>query len=370
MRLRSLDAVRGVAAAAVVLYHASLILPFGTSDKTTELARGVTDSPVWLNATPLRLLVAGPGAVILFFALSGFVLALSLQGSSPLKGYPAFLIKRVARIWLPFVAAIVLSATLAALIGSAPLPTVSAWFNTSWSEPITPKLLLKTLLMTGQTTSLNLPMWSLIVEMVISIAFPLLVVVTRSNWKGALLAAILLGAGGAKLLGMRPQAWALLLAIPYLFPFTLGIVIALHLEAARGRMAALGRQRANILMLVCLSVLSLLPVVPGYANRLSTEMLIIADSFAAITAMILATVRGEALSFLSGKGPRFLGKISYSLYLVHLPVLVATVRVLSTTPVSVSVSIGVALSVGVATLFQRYVEVPASGLGQRLASTL
>ena len=63
----TLDAIAGLAALAVVLHHCLLTLP------ASAYGRG---GLAWLfSATPMRLLVDGPGAVLLFFVLSGFVLA-------------------------------------------------------------------------------------------------------------------------------------------------------------------------------------------------------------------------------------------------------------------------------------------------------
>ena len=65
----------------------------------------------WLRYTPLRLLVDGEAAVILFFVLSGYVLALPFIAGTQLT-YGRYLVKRICRIWLPFAAAILLAAAL------------------------------------------------------------------------------------------------------------------------------------------------------------------------------------------------------------------------------------------------------------------
>jgi peptidoglycan/LPS O-acetylase OafA/YrhL len=93
-RFHELDSLRGVAALTVVFHHFSRICP----ESFTHL----------LIRTPLRLLVAGHQAVILFFLLSGFVLTLPYKKKTRLS-YAPFLLKRVCRIYLPYLGALSLA---------------------------------------------------------------------------------------------------------------------------------------------------------------------------------------------------------------------------------------------------------------------
>jgi hypothetical protein len=88
-RLLELDALRGLAALMVPLYHPRLL--FGLHLPGFEH---------YLWSGPLHILVAGPEAVILFFVLSGFVLALPIVQRKQLP-YHAYLIRRICRIYLP-----------------------------------------------------------------------------------------------------------------------------------------------------------------------------------------------------------------------------------------------------------------------------
>ncbi|GEC75563.1 hypothetical protein GCM10010213_17640 [Microbacterium maritypicum] len=82
-RFIALDGLRGVAAVMVVVYH--FLLATSLSDEYLRVLSGETSSsPVvgLIANTPLRYLVMGPEAVIVFFVLSGFVLVLPmLRGS-------------------------------------------------------------------------------------------------------------------------------------------------------------------------------------------------------------------------------------------------------------------------------------------------
>ncbi len=82
--------------------------PRSPSSFTTSPASAPTELIHLLIRTPLRLLIAGHQAVILFFLLSGFVLTLPYKKKTGL-GYGPFLVKRVCRIYLPYLGALALA---------------------------------------------------------------------------------------------------------------------------------------------------------------------------------------------------------------------------------------------------------------------
>ena len=91
----SLDGLRGLAALVVVVHHCLLTQPafsdFFFSKWTTQPRTAVQGA---LFETPARLVWAGYEAVILFYVLSGLVLALPwLEGRAP--DYRAYLVTRV-----------------------------------------------------------------------------------------------------------------------------------------------------------------------------------------------------------------------------------------------------------------------------------
>ena len=67
-RIESFDGLRGIAALAVVAFH--FLCMFHPA-----AAHAMAADPVWAAQTPLGLTWNGPFAVMVFFALSGFVLA-------------------------------------------------------------------------------------------------------------------------------------------------------------------------------------------------------------------------------------------------------------------------------------------------------
>ena len=81
----------------------------------------------------MALVKSGDAAVILFFILSGFVLALPFLGARA-PSYPGFLAKRVCRIYLPYLAAVALAIACAAILGDEALPGLSQWANAPWQD--------------------------------------------------------------------------------------------------------------------------------------------------------------------------------------------------------------------------------------------
>jgi Acyltransferase family len=110
-RLTSLDAVRGIASFIVILCHCNAILP----------------DAVQTN---------GAASVIIFFVLSGYVLALPFfHGTQP--NYPRYAFRRFCRIYIPFAVAICIAALLCRITDErqslAGLPGwISEW---SWAGP-------------------------------------------------------------------------------------------------------------------------------------------------------------------------------------------------------------------------------------------
>src|ERR1700722_11258590 len=106
-RLEYLDSLRGLAAMQVLLGHCLGIFPIFAG------AEGATSNPVvWaLIYTPLHLFWNGAQAVIFFFVLSGFVLALPyFNHRAPF--YESYLVRRFFRIYVPYIIVVTVSAFL------------------------------------------------------------------------------------------------------------------------------------------------------------------------------------------------------------------------------------------------------------------
>jgi peptidoglycan/LPS O-acetylase OafA/YrhL len=116
-RNRALDGLRGLAASAVVFYHAILHLDLGLIERVLYVPlQDAGTVPDALTKAALQLL-HGETAVYVFFVLSGCVLRLSLerQGSAPaLPLCVGFAVNRALRLYPPVVACIALFFALGA----------------------------------------------------------------------------------------------------------------------------------------------------------------------------------------------------------------------------------------------------------------
>ena len=351
MRIKSLDAVRGLAALMVVFHHCYLI------------ALGATGEPdSWLAWTPLNMIVLGRPSVILFFILSGYVLTLPFLAEAQ-SGYGGYLIKRVCRIYLPFAVAIGLSALLFAAIAPQPIPALGPWFNlASWSEPLSLDLLARHLAMTGLPGDVTLDnvMWSLVYELRISLVFPLLVLLVRRYREKALIATLLI-------YGILDYACAhfgihipfygldyglsLLVTTYFVAFFVLGIALAMWAEPIRRQIARWHKGTIAIFWLAAIT---------GLAQHSD-----VANGIGAALVIALVVQGGWAADLLNRPSLQWLGRVSCSLYLTHLLVLLAMVHLLDgIVPLWITLVAVPILSLGVAALMYRFVEAPSIALGR------
>ncbi|CAN5298732.1 hypothetical protein BH09ACT1_BH09ACT1_04810 [soil metagenome] len=114
-RRNELDAVRGLAALSVLVFH---ILSVNSS----QLALGITLAPVegWLanvfTYSPLHVIWLGSEAVWLFFVLSGFVL--SRSASRPSFECNVYFPSRLVRLYLPVFGAILFAWVIYLIAGA------------------------------------------------------------------------------------------------------------------------------------------------------------------------------------------------------------------------------------------------------------
>ncbi|ALN73792.1 acyltransferase [Aureimonas sp. AU20] len=102
VRLQQLDALRGLAAASVVLYHFTAGYPLRFD---------------WLGAPPALSVPWGGFAVRVFFVISGFVILMTLERSA---GLGAFMRARFARLYPAYAACLFLTFGLIAATGFNP----------------------------------------------------------------------------------------------------------------------------------------------------------------------------------------------------------------------------------------------------------
>lgn len=357
-----LDSLRGLAAFTVMLHHYLLtfreIYPYGQAG-----------APLWarlLTYTPLHLFWAGYEAVLLFFVLSGFVLSLPAHAGQSLP-YTTFVTRRWIRIWLPYIVVVTVAGVCALLMRRLPVPGLSLWFADAWAG-LSLEGYLNHLLLIGNLDPFGaqfIPVvWTLRYEMLASLCFPVLLWLSRRlSWPVVLL----LGAG-LNLVGivysqtLRPFEFALM--------FLVGILLARHrteLILAFRRLPRL----THVPLLALALALYLATWLHWHADRSvwETSLLDLCVTAAAAFAIVTALASSTAGTLLNWPAVVWLGRVSYSLYLVHTLVQLVALHLLGRVVPPWALLIAcVPLALGLAQLVHRWVELPAIRLGRRLAA--
>jgi peptidoglycan/LPS O-acetylase OafA/YrhL len=359
-QLHALTGLRFVAALQVVVFHCT---PWAT----------------W-QTPPFVRNVAGSGyvAVSLFFVLSGFILTYAHEATgTPGKNVESldrkrFYLSRFARIYPAYAFALALVAPfyfvhtfridgVATLIGqSVPVATLlQAWLPSA-------------------AMAWNPPGWSLSAEAFFYAVFPFVasVIVAARPRKAIVigvvcyalsflfpLAYLRIAPDGPILLSHESMAFWLnvlrynpLVRLP---EFVLGIVVARFYLAARE--TAPNRMVAPVASVLAVALVALVLV---NAQRVPYPVLhngLLAPVFAVLIVSLTAG-RGPIAAFLATRPLVALGEASYSLYLLHVPLLIYWIKVTKHLPAELPRAIGptafVVFAVGGSLLCHRFVEVP------------
>lgn len=350
-RIGSLDGLRGVAAAVVVVHHAFLSIPILSEG---NYRRDVPDWASWMVFSPAHLVWAGSEAVLVFFVLSGFVLTLPALRRT--QDWIAYYPSRLVRLYLPVVASIALALVFFVLVPRQEQPHQAFWINRH-AEPFSLHGLLGDVTLFAPTL-VNSPLWSLTWEVLFSLLLPLFVsiaAVTRRWWWATAVIAVLLSALGE----YEHQKWLM-----YLPMFLLGSALAAGWE----RMPAVPTGLGWVLLVVALLGIVVkwwLPVTEWWSPVLPAIVLASAGLIVVLAGKWLPAER-----FLLGRIPRELGRLSFSLYLVHEPITVSVANLLPNALPSWLVVVAIPVGIAVAYGFSRLVELPAHRLAKRIAKSL
>lgn len=356
-RYHELDSLRGVAAMTVVIHHYLLIFP-----SLFPYSKIAESTPLkWLAFSPLHIFWAGYEAVILFFILSGFVLSLPYIGGRKMH-YQPFLIKRIFRIYVPYLVSILLAIALKSFFWHGETGGLSLWvLETRFS--VSAQSFLQHLILIGDLSSpsdLNPVIWSLRPEMQMSILFPIILWVGNFfYWPAAILAGLALSWSG--------YAFERLEIMRYILMFILGSLIARH----RGSLVARFQKLPGILrmFLFCTGVM-------GYCSRWLfygwfSQHRFGRDCLVALGAslfIVIALSAGKVRDLLLTRALLFLGKISYSLYLYHAIVLLTFLGIWhGKVPLAFLLPAAFVTTLGISALFYYAVEKPSVNLAAKLS---
>jgi peptidoglycan/LPS O-acetylase OafA/YrhL len=286
-----LESLRGIAAFMVLGEHAFLRFQGPDLVRFLDGDGPWTDASGWTIDWMATTVFPGAASVSLFFVLSGFVLGETLHGVRESR-YGLFITRRLFRI-LPALWASVLFAAVVWNLLARPVSLAEVarhlWLAETW---------------------LNTPLWSLRVELVNSALLPLMWwACGKLNTSGQL--AVLLG-----LIGLSAHSFGLP-GIGFAYAFWLGLMVPYLGRALVSRLnpAALG------LLLVASVVVFFLSRNLALLSGMHIDRLIAAFPGFYIIAFLAYVPGGRLRSFMQSSPARHLGRVSYSFYLFHYPIL-------------------------------------------------
>jgi peptidoglycan/LPS O-acetylase OafA/YrhL len=362
-----LDSVRGLAALSVIGSHYALSYDLPCASVACDRL---------LTYTPLRFWWDGSAAVSMFFVLSGMVLSLKhfrRDAKPELSQFSLseFCVVRFFRIWPPYAAALALNFWLYRLYQEiAPrfpvtTPPRNDWIPYLWEKHRVgwPDALRESFLFDLPEPVVYLPhAWTLSIELTLSLLMPL----------GLSLAA-------------RGMGWLAFFALLALYPlgappFLAHFALGLFLAARRETLAAWLRSRAKTRRAALALGIFLYTAGDAFDGKLGENAIWLLSGLGAGLLLLYALASERTQRVLSFAWPRYIGKISYSLYLLHLGVLIlATPWLLAPADISpglfplawwAGLASVIALSLACAALFHRLVETPSMALGKRLGGWL
>ncbi|MEU5633129.1 acyltransferase family protein [Streptomyces rishiriensis] len=301
-----LDGLRGLAALYVVLFHCWLYTFPGYPDSS---------APAWLD-----VLMFGRLAVVFFLVLSGFSLAISpaYHGWRP-GGVARFLRRRAWRILPPYWAALAMSLVISWLLVPA------SHFGPPTEASVVVFGLVAQDMIHAPTP--NGAFWSIGVEAELYVLFPLLLLVRRRFSATALVACvslpvIALGLTAAHANPVEGDNWL----APHLAPvFVAGVV---------GAGIVVASDRVRRLPWAWFAVLAAAPVLAlGYKEGSVWTVhhyfwldLAVAPAMTMLLAAVATGRPAFLVRLLTTRPVRSLGDFSYSLYLIHLPIVMVVIR--------------------------------------------
>lgn len=375
-----LESLRGIAALVVAVYHCFLIFAVDQNptiwDSTFSFSTGTLTDVTGINSFLARMALVvfnGGAAVSVFFVLSGYVLGLSLDRKPRnVITYFAFYVKRVFRIYPTYFVSLTLIVLSIALFHKyVQFPNTSVWFNWWYTEGISLKYALENYFLLD--TEINNVAWTLKVELLISLIFPLIYLLNR--WFGLMMnLSILLGLICLGYFGPSIPT------VQYAFMFYIGLMLPLFLEKQPSRITSPFRGNAQFLFsLTCLLTARV------FLIKISTFLPVLIEGLASgCLIWVLLSTEGNTFynRFLKLNLMRKLGRYSYSFYLYHFIVmywiaygllLIIQPRISAAYPVvlsSVIALVSILISYFLAIVSYEWVELPMIRQGSLISEKL
>lgn len=377
-RIDSLDSLRGIASLIVVIFHCLISFPvFNVANYKFQYANNFIKI---FTITPIHTLWAGNEAVLLFFILSGFVLSIPFLNKKEFN-YLNYVVKRFFRIYMPYIILMLLSSLLVVWFSDYQNHiSMSQSYNNRWGHPVTLKAIISYLIMFNYDISnVNGVVWTLFHEMRISLLFPLIILtILKFNLKKAVVITFSSNILLYYITGIFFKLPFGLLSdyigsfqetFYYTTFFIFGGFLSRYKNEVGTRVANLNHIKKYILLLISLFLIN-----NRWLNIINLKNSQIKDLIAALGILLLFSLVLNSKKLESSLIKRpfiFLGKISYSLYLVHIPVLMMLSIYLSKSiPIVWTFLFVPIVAIIVAYFSNKYIEEPCIKLGKKLSISI
>lgn len=308
-----------------------------------------------------NILFLGRHSVWMFFILSGMVLA-RMYESVTVK-YSSYLISRTFRIYVPVIAAVAFTWLSMQLVPRTQRG-LGWWMDFHPANYGVNNIIRDITILNGCSGNLS-PLWSLKWEMWFSIFLGLYVWVAR-RFNGVLLAITswLLSVCGA---------YFHIHTMQYLPIFMLGVLLHVHWDSVtsqvRNACASNGENKLRRYRSMFIASIFLIFVSNGPWRLLMSKQLEIGfDVFTSLVGLALLVILAElwqpANAFFTSRPLQYLGLISFSLYLVHEPIILGFVYAFGQKGIPVLVALLV--SIPMARMFHKFVDEPTHQFARRL----
>jgi peptidoglycan/LPS O-acetylase OafA/YrhL len=324
-KLVELEALRGVAAAIVLFHHFLLVVA------PRLHGRNFPDDPIALVRTPLFAFVNGTAAVAIFFVLSGFVLTLRAMEQRDWSQLLVGGLKRWPRL-VPLVATVNLLSAIFLMLG---LYQDRSWFGAgafAQGASVVRNALAEGIFSTfvDGSTSFNAALWTMHYELFGSFAAYAtgLVMIFQKSFARA----IIVGAAAMVLTATLTSEGGIYYAM-----LVAGVLIAriyIERETVAAAFTFMNPWRVPIVLLTA----GLAVVLCGYdgyskpvgfyafmAHFASPQTEPLLHGIAAVAILLLVLFCDSIRGSLSGPAAALVGRLSFPIYLVHLPILLGIV---------------------------------------------
>ncbi|MCZ2897709.1 acyltransferase [Burkholderia thailandensis] len=380
-----LEGLRGLACMAVMIGHfsyifspylASLFRPVPFLIKPSALER-------WISIPPLTLAYSADAAVCVFFVMSGYVLTTKFFTTEELPALQSAAAKRYIRLGLPSFASIFLAWILwrsgAIYTAHASEIGVAGWVSSWYAGPFTFSDVFTDGLAGAplfSRTALNPALWTIQVELIGSIV--LFAIIALFGKRPILL--VLWFLFFANIFGL--QSPNVLFYLSFLAGAILNIVrpwlirnqVASLVTVSLGIYGVAYNQQPMFDILRMIPLPNLKPLGPNFNDN--PDLLWHTVGSILLVAGVIGSRRLSAI--IGSRIPVFLGKISFSIYVIHVPVLASVgLRVAAAAQnsglryeqsVALAFVAYVMAVIGGAILFERWIDAPSIRLANRMAN--